>query len=180
MNQVKDFIEYLLNAIKIWIIVMPWQAGVRVRGGKKIKKLTAGIYFRIPYLDSIYIQEIRLRVVSLPMQTLTTKDGHAVTMLGALGYSIVDIEKMYKTLYHPELTLANMAMSTVSECVYEANLSDITPSQIEAYAISQLEGGDYGVNIEYFKLTNFAVVKTYRLIQDGSWVNEGIKLDVKS
>ncbi len=24
MNQIKDFIDYIINAIKIWIIVQPW------------------------------------------------------------------------------------------------------------------------------------------------------------
>ena len=59
MNQVKDFFEYIFNAVKIWIIVQPWQTGIRVRNGKQVKKLTGGIYFRLPYFDSVFIQENR-------------------------------------------------------------------------------------------------------------------------
>lgn len=179
MNQVKDFIEYILNAIKIWIILMPWEQGLRVRNGKHVTKMTGGIYFRIPYLDSVFIQQVRLRVVSLPIQTLTSKDLKTITLNSAIGYSITDVEKLYKTLFHPELTLANMAMSEIAEFVYKNNVDQLDPSVIENAVLTKLKAEDYGVNVEYFRLTNFAVVRTYRLIQDQSWVSEGMTLDVK-
>lgn len=179
MNQVKDFLEYILNAIKFWVIVQPWEKGLRVRNGKYVKKMDGGMYFRIPYIDSVYIQSVRLRVVSLPIQTLTSKDLNAITLNSAIGYSIVDIEKIYATLYHPELTLANMAMSEVSDYVYKNDLKDLHPQEIENAVINKLSAGDYGIKVEYFRMTNFAVVKTFRLIQDQSWTNEGITLDQK-
>lgn len=41
MNQVKEFFEYIFNAIKILVIVQPWESGLRVRLGRyeaEIKK----------------------------------------------------------------------------------------------------------------------------------------------
>jgi regulator of protease activity HflC (stomatin/prohibitin superfamily) len=64
MYQVKEFFEYIFNAVKIWIIIQPWQQGLRVRNGKDVKLLNGGIYFKLPYFDSVYVQETRLRVVS--------------------------------------------------------------------------------------------------------------------
>lgn len=179
MNQVKEFIEYILNAIKIWIIVQPWEQGIRVRRGKSVKIMGAGMYFRIPYLDSVFIQSNRLRVVAMPIQTLTSKNLSTVTLNSALGYSINDMELLYKSLYHPELTLSNMAMSEIADFVYKHNIEDLNPDIIEKAVISKLNAHNYGMKIEYFRLTNFAVVKTFRLIQDGSWVDTGIKLDEK-
>jgi len=74
MNQVQQFFEYIFNAVKIFIIVQPWQTGIRVRNGTQVKRLNRGVYFRIPYFDSVFIQESRLRVVDMPIQTLTSKD----------------------------------------------------------------------------------------------------------
>ncbi|HMI01835.1 MAG TPA: SPFH domain-containing protein [Pedobacter sp.] len=179
MGSIKEFLEYILNAIKIWIIIQPWEKGLRVRMGKSITKLNGGIYFRIPYLDSVFIQSVRLRVVSMPMQTLTSKDLQTVTLNSAMGYSICNIEKMYSKLFHPELTLSNMAMSEISDFVYKNDMTDLDPHLIEQAVIKKLSADDYGINVEYFRLTNFAVVRTFRLIQDHSWVGEGISLDVK-
>jgi len=179
MNQVKDFFEYIFNAIKIWIIVQPWQTGIRVRNGKQVKKLTGGIYFRLPYFDSVFIQENRLRVASMPIQTLTSKDIKTITINGAVGYTITDIEKLYQTLFHPETTIANITMSEVADFIFKNNLESINPNTIEEAVISKLNQDDFGLKFEYFRITNFAVVRTFRLIQDQSWISEGLSMNEK-
>ncbi len=180
MNQIKDFIDYIFNAIKIWIIVQPWQTGIRVRCGKHVKEITGGLYFRLPYFDSVYIQENRLRVTEMPMQTLTSKDGKTITLNSSFGYSISSVQKLYETLFHPEKTLQNIAMSAVASFIWNSNISDITPENLEASVLAKLMADDYGIKFEYFKITNFAIVRTYRLIQDHSWICEGLSMDNKN
>lgn len=179
MNQVKDFIEYIVNAIKIWVIVQPWEAGIRVRFGKKVKKLSKGIYFKIPYFDSVYVQETRLRVCSMPVQTISTKDNKTITINGAVGYLITDVEKLYKTLFHPETTITNMCMSYIAEYVNNNNTEDLSGKALSENVLKELEKLEYGIKFEYFKVTSFAVVRTYRLIQDYSWTDENLKMDKK-
>lgn len=179
MNQAKEFIEYILNAIKIWVIVQPWEKGLRVRAGKYLTKLRGGIYFRIPYIDSIYVQSVRLRVVSLNMQTLTSKDLKTVTLNSSIGYSISDVSKLYDTMHHPETTLSNMAMSEIADFVFKHDVEEINPRMIEDAVVSRLNAGNWGITIEYFRLTNFAIVRTYRLIQDQSWGTEDINMNSK-
>jgi len=179
MNQAKELLEYLFNAIKVWIIIQPWEAGIRVRCGKHLKKLTPGLYFRIPYFDNVYVQETRLRVCEVPMQTCTTKDLQTITIKSAVGYSITDIEKLYNTLYHPETSILNIAMSEVASKLFQTSSKDIIPVDIEQMALKSLDGKDYGIRFEYFKITNFAAVRTYRLIQDQTYSWEGLKMDEK-
>lgn len=88
MNQIKEFLQWIFDAMKFWVIIQPWESALRVRLGKGVKKLSGGIYFRIPYLDSVYVQENRLRVCSMSMQTLTSKDAHTITIEGSVGYVI--------------------------------------------------------------------------------------------
>jgi len=180
MNQVKDFFEYIFNAIKIWIIVQPWEQGIRIRCGKNTKLLNPGIYFRLPYFDSVYIQETRLRVIDLTVQTVTSKDLKTITLSGSIGYSINSVELLYNTLFHPELTISNMVMSEISDYVYKHNIDDISPEAIQKSVLTNIDAKAYGLKFEYFKLINFAVVRTYRLIQDQSWTHEGLKMDTKS
>lgn len=180
MNQIKDFFEYIFNSIKIWVIIQPWEQGIRVRSGQDIKKLNPGLHFKVPYYDSVYVQECRLRVVSLCIQTLTTKDLKTVTINSSFGYSIEDIEKLYLTLFHPEGTISNIAMSEVANFIFNNNLSDITPENIEKYVLTKLNINDYGIKFEYFKTMSFAVIRAYRLIQDGqSWVDNSLVMDKK-
>lgn len=179
MGQIQEFINYILQSVKIWIIVQPWETGLIVRSGKRIKKVSRGIYFKIPYFDSVYIQESRLRVLPLPIQTLTTKDLKTITLNGAVGYSIESVETLYQTLYHPETTISNIVMSEISDFIYSKHLKEITPNEIQDTVFKKLSAHQYGLRFEYFKLTNFAVVRTYRLIQDQSWTDETLKMDKK-
>lgn len=179
MNWIKDTIEYVTNLVKIWVIIQPWEAGVRVRMGKSSKTLGPGIYFRLPYIDSVYVQPIRLRVVQNPVQTITTKDNHTVTVTVVAGYSITDIQRLYKTLHAPDSTLSNITLGKVSDYVSTHNLSDITTKDIEKALISGRDNEDYGVKFEYAKVVGFANVRTYRLIQDSSWMPQDVKLDEK-
>lgn len=179
MNQVQQLFEYIFNAVKIFIIVQPWETGIRVRNGKKIKKLNKGIYFRIPYFDSVFIQESRLRISEIPIQTLTSKDSKTITLNSSLGYSIKDIEILYQTLYHPETTLKNIAMSEVANFVFSKDIKDINTKLLEDVVLKKLAEKDYGIEFKYFKIMNFAVIRAYRLIQDQSWTSEGLYMNEK-
>lgn len=180
MNQVQDFIKYLFDAVRFWIIVMPWESAIRVRLGKKVNKLGAGMHFRLPYFDSIYKQENRLRICAMPIQTLTTKDNKSVTLNGALGYKITDIEKLYNTLYQPESTIVNMGMSKLADFVHKTNSEDLEPIKIEKDLMNKMGQEDFGLKFEYIKITNFAIVQTFRLIKDNTWHWEGLDLSEKS
>lgn len=179
MNQIKDFFEYIFNAFKIWVIIQPWEQGLRVRNGKEIKELKGGIYFKIPYFDSVFVQEDRLRVAPLPIQTLTSKDGKTITLNSSIGYCVLSIRQLYQMLFHPETTISNIAMSEIADFIFKNDLKDITPAVIEEVVLAKLNAGNYGLKFEYFKITNFAVVRTYRLIQDQSWVSEGLDMNKK-
>lgn len=179
MGQVKELFEYLFNLVKIWVIIQPWQQGIRVRFGKNKKLLNAGVHFKIPYFDSVYVQETRLRMVNLPIQTISCQDKQTVTLNGAIGYVITDIEKLYSTLYHPETTIMNMAMAKVTDFVSKLNLDSISLDKLEKWVVKDLEALDYGIKFEKFEIVNFASVKTFRLIKDEAWVYEGINMEDK-
>ncbi len=179
MNQFKEFFEYVFNAFKIFVIIQPWQNALIVRNGKIRKEVSGGIYFKIPYFDSIFVQENRLRVVMFSIQTVTSKDGHAITISTSLGYSINSIQKLYKTLYHPETTLGNITMGFLADYVYSNDSKDISPFKIESLILNELKKEDYGLDFKYVKITNFAIVRTIRLIQDQSWGFEGLSMNEK-
>lgn len=179
MAQVKELLEYIFNIFKIWVIVQPWQQGIRVRFGKNKKLLNPGIHFKIPYFDSVYVQETRMRMVNIPIQTVTCSDKNTVTLSGTLGYSISNIETLYSTLYHPESTIISICMAMVTDYISKVELGSITLDNIEEYVLEELQKVDYGLRFERFEITNFASVKTFRIIKDDSWSYEGINMDTK-
>ena len=179
MNYLKEVFDYLTKLLQWWVIVEPWEAGLRVRMGKKIKLLTAGIYFRIPLVDAVYIQETRMRMISLNSQTVTTKDGKTITMFSSIGYSINNISRLYETIAQPDSTIANTILGAIADYVATNNVIDCSPSAIEEKVKAKLTTFDYGITFEHVKVTGYSIVRTYRFITDGSYVMDGINLTTK-
>lgn len=179
MNIIKDTIEYITKAVKLWVIISPWEKAIRVRFGKHQKELGAGIHFKIPFFDGIYKQTIRLRILSLPMQTLSSFDAKTVTIKVAVGYSITDIKKLYNTLHEPETTVNNIVLSEVSTYISNCNSTEYDAGKLSADVLSKLQASEYGLNFEYVKVLEYAIVKTIRLLQDKHWHHESLKMDEK-
>lgn len=180
MNYIKETIDYLLKIFEWWIVVMPWEEGIRVRFGKKTKLMKPGVHLRFPFIDSCYIQTTRLRVVNLPPQTISTLDGKTLSIVSVIGFSIIDIEKLYTTLFHPDSTICNMALGTIADYVCSHNLDECSPDDINKIVIERLNNDEYGIKYEYSKIIGYAVVKTYRLLQDSHWMPNEINMNQKN
>lgn len=158
---------------------MPWEQALLIRRGKNVKLLGAGLYLKIPFIDTVYIQTTRMRMVDTPMQTISTKDGNTITIKSAIGYTIESIQKLYATLYHPEMTLNSLSMGYIGEYARSNNIEAVSPKLIEDFIKSKIDASGYGLKDFSIKITSFAVVKTFRLIQDGSNLYEGLNMDPK-
>ena len=176
MSIFKDIIDYIRKLFTWWIVVMPWEQGIRVTLGKKMILLDGGVYLKLPLIHTVYVQEKRLRVINLPVQTVCSSDGHPLTVSCSVGYSISDIIQLYNTLYQPDLTISNIIASQIAQQIFSVKVSECKPQIIEEKIQSALTELHYGLKFEYVRIVNFAAVKTFRLIQDQSYMYEGLDL----
>lgn len=177
MNFFKDLLEYLKQLFTWWIVLSPWENGIRVTLGKKMQLLTPGFWVTLPLIHRTYIQSIRLRVMDGSVQTLTTKDGLTVTMAMCVGYTISDVVKLYETLQEPGNTIANIAQGEAAQVISTRKGSELSPSGIERIVTDKLNESDFGIRFDYCKITTFAMVKTYRLIGDKHYISSDINMN---
>jgi hypothetical protein len=171
--------EFLNKLFQWWFIVMPWEQAVFIRKGKNVKLLNAGIYFRIPFIDTVYIQTTRMRMIDLSVQTMSTRDGQTITIKSAVGYTIENVETLFNTMSHPEMTLGSMVMSYIAEYVSNNDCSAITPTKLETEVDKKMFEMKYGLKDINVRITTFAKVRTFRLIQDSSGLWEGLDMQPK-
>lgn len=162
-----------------WVIVAPWEQALRVRGGRRVRCLPPGVHLKIPFVDTVYVQSVRLRIAALSMQTVMTADRLPLTVAGALGYTVVDIEKLYRTLHHAHDTLTTMAMMALAESVAKKRAEDLTPESIAAAATAAIDFAQYGLGDASVRVTDFAITRTFRLISDARWGAYGDSLNVE-
>jgi hypothetical protein len=168
MNELLQSVLQFLRNLQLWIIVSPWEQALRVRAGKHVKLLGAGIHWKIPFLDSFYLQSVRLRISTLGRQTISSRDRQTFTLAAAMGYAIDDIQQLYNTLHHAEDTLVSLARTAIADYITLHDGADCQPPTIEKAATGTLDFKYYGLKDVRVYITEFASVRTFRLIGDAS------------
>ena len=148
-----------------WLVVVtPWEQVVRVRAGRRVRVLGAGMYLRIPFVDRLYRQSTRRRLSIIPAQTVTTKDGKAITIGAAVGYSITDLLQLYESIHDAADTIECEVSAVASEYFATHTFAECTPTAVAQHMRSTLDLSRYGLGDTEFHITNFAAVRTLRVI----------------
>lgn len=174
MNWLTTFLQSFSRILQWWVIVAPWEQGLRVRLGKVATVLVPGVHMRIPFLDRIYVQSVRLRTIYDNNQTVTTRDGHALTITIAIDFAIGDIRKLYDAMSNPEVTLQSKCASNVARYISSHDRENVNAIGIETAARSELNNMDAGLVKLDARVMQFAFVRTYRIIQSDYRIYGGL------
>lgn len=167
MNGIIQWLTTILEHLKCWAIVNPWERGIRIRAGRHTKLLDPGWHFRIPLVDSVVLTNNRLRICAFPDQTILTKDRKTVSAAGNVGFRITDPLKAMLSLKQPEFSCAALVQSSVSQYVSDRSLEELDIREMESSAKDELTAVVDGIEIEFVRVTDFTVVnRTFRLLQE--------------
>lgn len=166
------------RGIRPWVTVKPWEQGVRVRGGKYVRLLHAGMYPKIPIIDTATVYPIRRRSTIPLLQTVKSFDKRTLTIGIVVVYRIADLLKVLDTLHNPENMLAALARGAVAEFVAETRADDVTQAAIRGYVHSQIDAASFGLeDFEVLVIDNADLSgRTLRILNDGHW-NHGDTID---
>lgn len=179
------FIHKFFASLKPWVVVNPWEQCLRVRLGKNIRLLGAGIHYRLPFFDEFFVQPIRLRIIGIERQTLTCLDGRSVTLDGTVGFSITDLEALYRSLHQVDHTIRNIVKAAVSDSVCRQNAQDLQPGSLAntVHNVVRSKLSYAGLLIESYSVTMFVVsdnrgVRTIRLVGDWGTDRDNTYMDL--
>lgn len=181
MDGIRQLFEAIRSALTWWITVAPWEQAIRVRFGKKVKLLGSGMHVKFPIIDRIYRQSTRLRVITVPDQTLTTQDGKPLTLALNLGFRIDDLLKLYNNLHDAHGTLCTIVAGEAGDFVARNFSRDVLPSTLADHlsGIVSERFADCGLSEVSISIQTFAFVRTYRFItgEGQKWGHSGEDLD---
>lgn len=169
-------LQSMTRLFKWWVVVACWEQGIRVRLGKRMKRLNPGIHFRIPFLDRIYIQSTRLRVISCPTQSISKRDKNVITFGLAVRYQIQDIVKLYQTAASVEAILLYDAISKAAQLITTAE-SDVDPASLEEQINATMPNHEYGLSDVQVSILSFCQARCYRFITGDAWLASGKNFD---
>jgi hypothetical protein len=163
MNWLSQIFQFF-RAFQFWIVVAPWESGLRVRFGKQCTVLHPGPHLRIPFVDRIFVQAVRLRTISDSGQTMATRDGRCLTIAVTVSYAIEDIRKLYLSVSNPEQTLLGQIQGHVAEFVSKSDSGSLHPELLQSTVKAKIPSTQWGLSQVGVMVTTFAYAKTFRLL----------------
>src|SRR5271170_1021499 len=91
MDQFLAWLSRIFDSWKFWIVIAPWEIGVRVRLGKNAAAMHPGFHLRIPFVDVISLVNTRLRIDGTPPITVHGRVSNYTRYISAtVGYHVSD------------------------------------------------------------------------------------------
>jgi hypothetical protein len=164
MHWLSTLFQVLGKPFQWWVVVAPWEQGLRVRLGRTSAFLAPGIHLRVPFLDRVYVQSVRLRTLIETNQTATTKDRRTVTFSLATDFCITDIRQLFEAFSSPEITIGAKALAAAAAYIAEHDREAITPAAIAQAATDHVSFANCGIGRVCSSVTAFSEGRTLRLI----------------
>ena len=159
--QVKNLV---VNLFQWWVVITPWEQGVRVRMGRYETLLTAGLHLKLPIVDKVYKQPIRLRSQFINGQTVTSADGKTIAISGAFQFEITDLLMLYRTLHNAHDVIEQRVQSIVALYCEDAAAAAITPERLSGEVKDALDLTPFGIRSRGYAVTDIAIVRPLRIV----------------
>lgn len=166
MNQLIEYLTRLFSSWKFWIVIPPWDRGVRVRLGRNAKLLEPGLHFRVPALDDITLVNTRLRMCTTPTQTLPAHGSRTRCLSITVGYRIMDPRACMLAYSSPE---------PVVMAFIQARIANDGGSFDQVVCLEDLRQHvrPAGIEVEFAYTVEDVEVRTYRLLNNSGGLYSG-------
>lgn len=174
LDKLIDFIIAQLQHLIPIYFVYEYQLGIRFWCGKFQKVISPGIWFKIPYFNTMMRENTVDTTMLLLSQSVITKDGIELVVQGSVGYKIVDIKKFFLQVYDVKSAIRDKSMVIIRDIVAESQFDfvrDIDLSEL-LQTLVQKEVDDYGIGINFVSLVSITQSSSVRLM------NETINVEV--
>lgn len=165
MQEILAWLSRLFDSWKFWIVIAPWEIGVRVRLGKLATAMMPGFHFRIPFIDAITLVNTRLRIDGTPPITVGAIGSNRTRYISAtVGYRVADPLKAMLKFGLPYSAIISRAQGDIASTLDEQKTLDSLRSYFN---------GDSGIVIDFVRFVESVEVRTYRLINGSAWIATG-------
>lgn len=179
ISWISTALQGMSRPFRWWVVVAEWEQGVRVRWGRNTKLLLPGIHLRVPFLDRVFVQSVRIRTISANNQTVSTLDGKSITYSIGVRFRILNVKAMYESHADVAGTMMFDALAAAAKFIGGNNLDAITTGDVETRANQAIaRSGDYAfLDGILVSVLSFCVTRSLRLISGDGWIPCGRDID---
>lgn len=163
-----DKIIEFIGLFQFWIVLEPYQGGVRIRLGKWIKVLTPGPHLILPFgIDNCIYENVVVETMRLKPQSLTTKDGKSVVVSSVVTFTIEDVLKFLLEVEGRNAIIEDSGYGATSNFILhktwqELNAMDDIGNELAKVIRRQCKL--YGVKVSTVQVVDFTQCRSIRLM----------------
>lgn len=151
-----DLLISLFNEIKPIVFVLEFDKGRMFRAGRFLKILEPGWHFRIPFVDTVFIENVVNTTLCVREVNITTADGISASIAAKFNLEIVDLYKSSVLTNDWKVNIVDVSRGIISkrsakytwDDIYKGNADEEVRSLVEA------EAGKIGLRIWNFEFTD--------------------------
>lgn len=169
LDQLFVWLRQVWDHFKPILFLYNYEAAVIFRAGKFHKKLSPGNwYFRIPFIDDMFVDNIATDTMAIKEVNITTLDGKTITIGGEFDLRITDIELALVETHDWRSNLMDVARGIISDHVEDNNWDELrkktTKNAIEKKINKR--ANEMGVEISNFNFTDKTIGRILTLFNN--------------
>lgn len=151
----------------IFVIDM-WEEGIVLRAGKFLRVVKPGLYFKIPFLDTVWKHSVITQSIDIPPQSVTTADNYNVVVKGIIRFTISDIKLFLTTITQPTDVLIDTTGGMIRNIIEETKWQDLVDIDKKlTFQVGKFVRR-WGIKVEKVTLTDLQIANSIRIIQDST------------
>lgn len=168
-DKLVDVLLEFLHLFRFWIVIEPYEAGVRTRLGKFVDVMEPGFHWRWPLgVDHVVTEYTVPRTHTLGAQSATTKDAVQVGFEAVITVKIRDIKKALLEVEHHEDAVRDSCMGTIGQVLSTVTWDDILQGEVVLDKITEAcrrKGFKFGLEVMAVQFSSMAKTRSIRLLQ---------------
>lgn len=169
LDKLIDFFITTLKIFQFWVVIYPYERGVRLRLGKFNKVLNTGFHFCLPFaIDRVLTIDIVTRTLRLGAQSLVTSDRRQLVLNTVVTCEIENPRKAILDVSSIEHVIDDCCSGLVAAFVADHDLDSIVKCcaapDLELMKQCQENAERFGVRILRVQFTDVSTARTLRLL----------------
>jgi regulator of protease activity HflC (stomatin/prohibitin superfamily) len=169
LDKLIEVIQSAWTELRPYYVVTEMESACILRFGKYHHTSEAGIYFKIPFADYVYAYHTKTQTTHLSAQTLTSYDAKSIVVKAIVRFNIFDVEAYTLRVWDAHDAINDTVQGIIGNIIkthtWESIVNGIE-EEITEKSATQL--AEWGIEVERVTLSDLAIIKTYRLINDST------------
>lgn len=169
LDRLVDFLIQFIDLFRFWVIIDPYEGGVMLRLGKKLRLLDNGFHFKIPFhIDAALTVRTVPSTHSLGNESITTQDGKSVGFHAVVTYRVRDVEKALLEVDDVDHAVRDAVSGEIGRVLRSKTWSQLSDEDTytEITAACRRRGWRYGIEIMSVQFSGMALCKSIRLMSN--------------